>query len=267
MLFDLRGRHRRRAVRVIYTGLAVLMGVGLVGFGIGGGFGGGGGGLLNAASNNEGANAASFSNQIKKYEKLTKEQPQNASAWENLANAELHEAGGEAFVSSAGVTTKGKELFARVAQAWNSYIALNPAKPNAELAERMVTVFGEEGLNEPAAEVAVLQIAVAARPTSAALYASLAESAYKAHNTSVGDLAAAKAVSLAPAAERARLKTELETVKKNPTGAATTEAATSKSGEKFTLTKGANGSIKAAKTPTSTTGTSTTNGQSSTNKK
>src|SRR5271168_4507540 len=194
MLFDLRGRHRRRAVRVIYTGLAVLMGVGLVGFGVGGGFGGGG--LLNAASNKEGSNAASFSNQIKKYEKLTKEQPTDASAWENLANAQLHEAGGEAFVSSAGVTAKGKELFAKVAQSWNSYIALNPAKPNAELAERMVTVFGEEGLNEPAAEVEVLQIAVAARPTSAALYAQLAEAAYKAHNPRVGDLASAKAVSL-----------------------------------------------------------------------
>ena len=41
MLFDLRGRGRRRMVRLIYTGLALLMGVGLVGFGIGGGFGGG----------------------------------------------------------------------------------------------------------------------------------------------------------------------------------------------------------------------------------
>jgi len=223
MLFDLRGRHRRRAVRIIYTGLAILMGIGLVGFGIGGGFGGGGG-LLNAANSNEGSNAASFSNQIKKYEKLTKEQPQNASDWENLANAELHQAGGEAYVNSAGVTAKGKELFAKVAQAWDSYIALNPSKPNAELAERMLTVFGEEGLNEPAAEVAVLQIAVAARPTSAALYAQLAEAAYKAHNPSVGDLAAAKAVTLAPAAERARLKTELETVRKNPTG--TTSSAT-----------------------------------------
>jgi F0F1-type ATP synthase membrane subunit c/vacuolar-type H+-ATPase subunit K len=33
---------------VIYIGLALLMGVGLIGFGVGGGFGGGG--LLNAAS-------------------------------------------------------------------------------------------------------------------------------------------------------------------------------------------------------------------------
>src|SRR5208283_3314417 len=127
MLFDLRGRHRRRAVRVIYTGLALLIGVGLVGFGVGGGFGGGG--LLNAASSNESSNAASFSNQIKKYEKLTREQPTNLSAWENLTNALLHEAGGEAYVTQTGVvTTKGKELFRRVARSWDSYLALNPPK-------------------------------------------------------------------------------------------------------------------------------------------
>ncbi len=82
MLFDLRGRQPTPRVRVIYIGLALLMGVGLVGFGVGGGVGGGG--LLNAASNNEGSSGVSFASQIKKYEKLTKQQPGNASAWENL---------------------------------------------------------------------------------------------------------------------------------------------------------------------------------------
>ena len=62
MLFDLRGRGRRATVRVIYIGLAVLLGVGLVGFGIGGGFGGGG--LLSAATNNEGGRSASFAKQV-----------------------------------------------------------------------------------------------------------------------------------------------------------------------------------------------------------
>ena len=36
MLFDLRGRGRRRTVQSIYLGLAILMGGGLVLFGIGG---------------------------------------------------------------------------------------------------------------------------------------------------------------------------------------------------------------------------------------
>ncbi len=49
MLFDLRGRGRRRTVQVIYLGLAVLMGGGLVLFGIGGATPGG---LFDAVSGN-----------------------------------------------------------------------------------------------------------------------------------------------------------------------------------------------------------------------
>ena len=41
MLFDLRGRGRRRTVQTIYLTLAVLMGGGLVLFGIGGSVSGG----------------------------------------------------------------------------------------------------------------------------------------------------------------------------------------------------------------------------------
>ena len=46
MLFDLRGRGRRRTVQVIYLGLAIILGGGLVLFGVG--TGSGNGGLLNA---------------------------------------------------------------------------------------------------------------------------------------------------------------------------------------------------------------------------
>ena len=78
MLFDLRGRGRRRTVQVVYVGLAVLFGAGLVLFGVGGGFGGTG--ILNAVNNNEGTNAASFSSQIKKYEKLARNNPSSGTA-------------------------------------------------------------------------------------------------------------------------------------------------------------------------------------------
>lgn len=216
MLFDLRGRHRRRFVRVIYGGLAVLFGSGLVLFGVGG-FGGTG--ILTSLTGNEGSSHASFSAQIEKYRKLTQREPNNAGAWEALAKNLLHEASGEAYVSSAGVvTSKGKEFFSQASQAWASYIALNPSKPNPELALLMATVYGETGLNEPAKAVEVLQIAIASRPTDAALYAQLAEYAYKAHNTRVGDLASEKAVALAPAAERTRVKNALAEVKANPSG-------------------------------------------------
>jgi hypothetical protein len=257
MLFDLRGRGRRRTVRVVYTGLALLIGVGLVGFGIGGGFGGGG--LLTAANNSEGSNAASFASQIKKYTKQTQQQPQNLSAWENLTKALLHEAGSEAYVTSAGVvTTKGKELFRRAADSWTHYIALNPAKPNAELAQLMETVYGEAGLNEPAKAVEILQIAVAARPTDAALYAALAEYAYKAKNPRVGDLAAAKAVALAPAADRTRVKNELAQVRKSPGGEKTYTTTTN--GKTYVGKLNSKGELKATEVQTSAAppGTSST---------
>ena len=259
MLFDLRGRGRRRTVRVIYTALALLMGVGLVGFGIGGGFNGGG--LLNAANSNEGSNSASFSSQIKKYQKLTNAQPNNAGAWEKLANAQLHEAGGEAYVTQTGVTSKGKELYSRAAQSWNRYLALNPAKPNPELAQRMLSVFGEEGLNQPAEEVQALQIAVAARPTSASLYASLAAYSYKAHNVREGDLAAQKAISLSPPLQRPALKSQLAGLKKNPSGNENPQGQTG--GKPYTVKPGASGTLTTVKPTT----TPTPAGSSSSTKK
>jgi hypothetical protein len=250
MLFDLRGRGRRTTVKVTYIGLAVLMGGSLIFLGVGTL---GGGGFLNAVGNNEGSGSASFSSQIKKYEKLTRQQPSNLSAWESLTKAQLHEASGEAYVTHAGaVTSKGRELYTQIASSWNRYIALKPAHPNPELAQQMVSVFGEEGLNQPSEAVKVLQLVVAARPESASLFASLAEYAYRAHNVSLGDLASEKAVSLAPAAQRPRLKNELAELKKhpNPNEALT---ATASNGKTYSVKRGPNGKLTAtgpAPTPT-----------------
>jgi hypothetical protein len=215
MLFDLRGRGRRTTVRVVYIGLAVLLGGSLIFLGVGTGFGGGG--FLSAVGENEGSSGASFANQIKKYEKQTKAQPRNVRAWENLTNAQLHEASGEAYVSKSGaLTSKGRELYTQVARSWTSYLALNPANPSPTLAQQMVRIYGEEGLNQPAEAVKVLQIVTAARPESSALLAELAEYAYRAHNVSMGDLASQKAVALAPAVQRPRLKTVLAELKAHP---------------------------------------------------
>ncbi len=263
MLFDLRGRGRRSTVRVIYIGLALLMGLGLVGFGIGGGFGGGG--LLTAATNNEGSSSASYANQIKKYRKLTVTQPTNLSAWESLIKAQLHEAGGETYVTSAGtVTSKGKQLFKEAAQSWTRYIALQPAKPNAELAQLMRSVYSEPGLNEPAKEVEVLQIAVESRPNSAALYAALALAAYRSHNVRVGDLAATKAVALAPSTDRVRLKNELAERRKNPSGEKTYTTTTN--GKTYTGKLNSKGELSATEVPATSTPSKTSTGTTSTGK-
>jgi hypothetical protein len=257
MLFDLRGRGRRRTVRVIYGGLALLIGAGLVFFGVGAGVGGGG--LLNSLTGNEGAGSASFSAQISKYKKLTEKQPSNAYAWEQLTLAQLHEAGSEAYFVNQRLTVKGRQLFAQTAQSWNRYIALKPPKPNAQLALQMERVFGEEGLNEPAEAVKVLQIVIPTKSEStpqyqASLYAALAEYAYKAHNTRIGNLASTKAIALAPSAQRKQLKAQLAAIKAQPNG---NEATTS----------GAQGAAGSTTTGATTTTIPTTTGSSSTTTK
>lgn len=239
MLFDLRGRGRRRTVRVIYGGLALLIGAGLVFFGVGAGVGGGG--LLNSLTGNEGSNSASFSAQIDKYKKLTAKQPSNVYAWEQLTLNQLHEAGGEAYFANQRLTARGRVLFGQTAQSWNRYIALKPPKPNGQLALQMERVFGEEGLNEPAEAVKVLQIVIPTKSEStpqyqASLYAALAEYAYKANNTRIGDLASAKAIALTPSAQRKQLKTQLAAIKANPNPTEATTGATGTAGAASTTT-------------------------------
>lgn len=250
MLFDLRGRGRRRTVQVIYAGLALLIGAGLVFFGVGAGVGGGG--LLNSLTGNEGAGSASFSAKIDKYKKLTRQQPSSVYAWEQLTLAQLHEAGGEAYVTRTGLTSKGKELFAQAAQSWNSYIALNPPKPNIEVAQQMERVFGEEGLNQPAEAVKVLQIVIPAKSEStpqyqASLYTALAQYAYKAHNTRIGDLASAKAVALTASPKRKQLKTALAELKAHPSGP---EYTTTTNGQTYKVHPGGNGTFTGTATTT-----------------
>jgi hypothetical protein len=227
MLFDLRGRGRRRTVQIIYAGLALLIGFGLIGLGVGGGFGSGG--ILSGLTGEEGSGSASFAAQVQKYEKAIHKNPNDVHAWEQLTLAQLHEAGGETYVVDGKLTSKGKELYVQIAQSWNHYLALNPSGESIPLAKEMVTVFGEEGLNEPAEAVKVLQLIVAAEPTNSSYYRFLAEYAYKAHNTRIGDLASEKAVALAPASERKQLKTALAEVKKNAASSSSTSSSASSS--------------------------------------
>jgi hypothetical protein len=256
MLFDLRSRGRRSTVRVVYIGLAILIGLGLVGFGIGGGFGGGG--IFSGVSGNEGSTGGkSFADEVKKYQRQTAREPRNAAAWEGLTKALLHEPGG--VEENGQVNQKGREQYHRASQAWSSYLALAPAKPNSELAQLMVTVYGEGGLDEPAKAVQALQIVVTARPTSAHYWSLLSIYAYKARNVRVGDLAATKAVAFSPANSRKRVASELAEVRKDPFNEKTYTTTTN--GKTYAVKKAPNGTFTGTeikKTPPPATATTTT---------
>ena len=157
MLFDLRGRHRRRAVRIIYTGLAVLMGVGLVGFGIGGGLRR----RWRSAERRKQQRRLERARASPSRSRSTKSSPRssrkNASAWENLANAELHEAGGEKYVTRPGVTRRAKNC-CQGRPVLEQLRRAEPAQTQLRTGPAHGAVFGEEGLNEPARRWSVLQI-------------------------------------------------------------------------------------------------------------
>jgi hypothetical protein len=263
MLFDLRGRGRRRTVQVIYLGLAVLFLLGFVGFGVG--VGGSGGGLFNAFTEGGGSSSASFAGRVAAAEKRTKREPHSAAALAALIEAQLHEADESAYFdqTTEQYTSEGKKLLRKVAQSWGTYLTVEPHNPSTLLAKKMTDlVFSEIALNQPSQALAAWQLVVAAEPASLALYETLASYAYKAHNTGIGDLAAQKAVSMAPVGERKRLKEELEAIKKNPSlGSSSASSAppsgtytATVNGKKTVVKSSGNGTLTQVPSSSSTTG-------------
>jgi hypothetical protein len=258
MLFDLRARGRRRTVQVVYLGLALLFAVGFIGFGVGGGFGGGG--VLEGLFGKEGGAKSGFSGQIEAAEKRVKKHPNEAEAWARLAEVKYHEASGSEFFNevTGKFTEKGKTLLNEVASDWSRYMAFNPPKPNAKVAQEILPIYGQEALNQPAAAVQVLQqVVIPAKPPSAALYGNLAAFAYQSKNVRVGDLASKKALALSPTNKRAQVKEQLERIRRNPSGNPENETftATSKSGQPYQVKLGKGGKASAVPLPgkTSTT--------------
>ena len=220
MLFDLRGRGRRRTVKVVYTGLVALFLLGFLGLGIG--VGGGGGGILNFFTEEKSTGGASFAAKVESAQARTRSHPSDPAAWAALAEAQLHQASEPEYISvvnerEEGFNAKGLALLAQVSKSWDTYLRLQPHHANASLAQKMATlVYGERSLNQPAEEAKALRVAVAGKSPSGALYSALASAAYKARHISEGDAALAKGLPLIPAAERAKVKKYLLEIRKNP---------------------------------------------------
>jgi tetratricopeptide (TPR) repeat protein len=217
MLFDLRNRGRRRTVQGVYLGLAVLMGGGLVLFGVGTGVGGGG--LLNAFNGGGGNQSQVVSSQEKAALKATQQNPDSAAAWSSLVQARwttATTAGTDYNASTQSFTTAGKKELSQLTQDYERYLQLtsSPDPSTALLAARAYAKLGDYGSAANAWEVIA-----AANPTEVNAYECLAVSAYGAGQTRKGDLATAKALSLLPKASRANAKAELAADKASSQGA------------------------------------------------
>jgi hypothetical protein len=213
MLFDLRGKGRRRTIKVIYVTLAFLMGGGLVLFGIGGETSGG---LVDAITGSPDSNAGEKEYRKKAADALarTKASPQDPTAWAELTRARIQVANsGDLYDSNSGeYTEEGKRRLRLAVSSWNEYLSLDDpdSDARASLAARMVRVFGTL---EDLTQAARAQEIVAEERESVGAYSNLAVLSYQAGQTRKGDLAAKKAVQLAEPDEREALKGQLQTAK------------------------------------------------------
>jgi hypothetical protein len=215
MLFDLRGRGRRRTVQAIYLGLALLIGGGLVGFGMGSSTSGG---IVDAVLG-DGSSGDSATKTLDKRvaTALAKahKTPRDPKPWAELARLRYQRAGLDGIAADdVTYTTEGKQKLSLAAQAWERHLALDPPQPDARVARLMVQAYGTGGLNDPPKAVRAMEVVTGAeKPPSSNLYAQLAQLAYTAHELRTGDLAAARAIDLAPKANRTLLRTTLKQLK------------------------------------------------------
>jgi tetratricopeptide (TPR) repeat protein len=206
MLFDLRGRGRRRTVQAIYLSLALLMGGGLVLFGVGGT----GIGLLNQNDNGGGGGSTNFSKQVKAAQKYASAHPQSPNAWAALARKQYQNANADYDSNSGTYTKDALPKLRAAARSWDRYVALNPKNPDVALARYMTTVFAT--LNKPEEAVKAWELVIDGEPSQSS-YANLAVAAYAAKQTAKGDAAAAEAVRRAPKDQRQQLKAQLKSAK------------------------------------------------------
>ena len=212
MLFDLRGR-RRRGVQATYLLLALLMGGGLVFFGIGGEVSGG---LFDAFSDRSGGDVnEQLEERIDKREERLRADPRNEVVlkalvrdYHSLANAQLPS-------GTIDYPDDARDELAQAGEYWNRYLEAEDGKPDASLARLALTLFEQNALNQPEEAAATMRI-IAEAGNSYELYIALVQRATAAGDTRTADLAAQKAVDLAPKRLKKQVKQQAEAAKAPP---------------------------------------------------
>lgn len=217
MLFDLKGR-RRRVVQGTYLLLAILMGGGLVLFGIGGDVSGG---LVDALQGQSGSSNSIVEDRIEENEDKVETDPKNAAALKELARDWYQLATQESDVTGA-FSDEGKERLAEADAAWEAYVDLDPKNPDASLASLMVNVYAPTALNKPAEGAEAAEIVATAQPKNAQAYLQLAQFAAQAGQERKADLAGQKAIELAPNDQRSTVKQLVEQLTQAAPPASTT---------------------------------------------
>src|SRR4051812_20925407 len=205
MLFDLRGK-RRRAVQGTYLMLAVLMGGGLVFFGIGGDVSGG---LLDAFKGGGGGDSGNklVEQRIERNKKAAN--AGNERALKEVVRDYYQLATSQTSASSTGFPDSAKDELRNSGIYWKRYLKV-AEKPDSSLARLAVQVY--TALNKPKDAEGAAQI-IAETDNDAASYLGLVQYAALAGDKRTADLAALKAVDLAPKSQKEQVKAQAEQLK------------------------------------------------------
>ena len=209
MLFDLRGR-RRRAVQVTYLLLALLMGGGLVLFGVGGDVSGG---LLDAFKGGGGPSADSaFQKRIDRQEERLQANPRNEAVLQGLVRDYYSVATSKRESGTTGFPADAKEDLRKAGSYWHRYLAAVD-NPDPDVAGYALQVYDVGGLNKPKDAQRAAAILAEAQD-DAPSYLRLVSYASRAGDTRTADLATQKAIDLAPKSQRKLIKKQAEALKK-----------------------------------------------------
>lgn len=213
MLFDLRGR-RRRAVQVTYLMLALLMGGGLVLFGVGGSVSGG---LLDAFKGGGGGSSgdSALRDRVNNQEERLAANPRNEAVLQNLVRDYYSLATSQRDRGSAGFPDDAKDELRKAGSYWQRYTQVVKEEPSADTAVIALQVYDVGALNKPK-EAAKAAAIIARDSNDVASYLRLVSYAALAGDTRTADLAATKAVDLAPKGQRKLVEKQAKALKKPP---------------------------------------------------
>ena len=212
MLFDLRGR-RRRVVQVVYLMLALLLGGGLVLFGIGGDVSGG---LVDAFRGGGGGQStdSALEDRVDRQEERLRANPGNEQVLQNLVRDYYSLAVSQRESGAAGFPPDARDDLRKAGSYWQRYEQAAD-EPNADTARYALQVYDEGALNRPKeAQTAAAIIAREANDTVS--YLNLVQIAVRAGDTRTADLAGQKAIELAPKAQKKAVQQQVKVLKTPP---------------------------------------------------
>lgn len=221
MLFDLQSPGRRRIIKVVYSILAILLAVGLVGFGIGSDATGG----ISDIFSSGGSADTGFEEEIDDAEEKAEANPKDAAAQLELVTLYIQQGDSQLDADEATgqtiITSDAADSYNAAADAWAAYLALKPPKPDNGAALRIANTFFLLAQNSTSAVEARVQIENAAEAQQVAADAdssrgnlgNLALYLYFAGRFAEGDRATAQSVAKTPKDEQAAARKQLEQIK------------------------------------------------------